>query len=303
MLLCVRGSTKLILMNLCTKLAKASLPVLFVYFLAGIAGWAQTNDCTTLSGQALELSGFNTDIDQQANYANDPVFVQSLIQSWQLPANSTATVQAALRKGVDAGVVRFELTKLVASGCKPDQMAVVVKTLRLPLLLHMTEVENAAKTPQGLKELNDYLRQHAQEWPSLPRMSAFQKLDTNLGLTDFSVKNFLAVQSGMLDGLGIRGAKNMKSAYVSDRTKALIAGGHLQIMGATYRSVNDADLKDYVQIQTSEPMKSFCLLVMRSLLIVDEQRGQIIGEEIKKNLPPGSINPGALSLGARGKQH
>jgi hypothetical protein len=285
------------------KLAKASLPVLFVYVLAGIAGWAQTNDCTTLSAQALELSGFNIEIDQQANYANDPVFVQSVIQSWQLPANSTAVVREALRQGVEPGVVRFELTKLVASGCKPEQMALVVKTLRLPLLLHITDVENAAKTPQGLKELNAYLLQHAHEWPSLPRMSALQKLDTNLGLTDFSVKNFLAVQSGMLDGLGIRGAKNMKLAYVSDWAKGQITGGHLQIMGAIYRSVNDADLKEYIQIQTSEPMKSFCLLVMRSLLIVDEQRGQTIGEEIKKNLPPGSINPGALSLGARGKQH
>ena len=140
MLLCIRGSTKLSEMNLFVKLAKGSLPVIFIYFLASSAGWAQTNDCATLSAQALELSGFNTDIDQQASYVNDPVFVQSVIQDWQLPANSTAVVREALRKGADPGVVRSELTKLVASGCKPEQMALVVKTRRLPLLLRITEV-------------------------------------------------------------------------------------------------------------------------------------------------------------------
>jgi len=264
--------------------------------------FGQAGDCASMTHQALELSGFMYDIDVQAVDVNSPEFVQAVIESWHLPPTSTAVVHQALQKGVDPATVKVELERSIVAGCKQEEMKGVLQQLRLPLVARMTSLENAVKSPQGQAELVAYLKTHPQEMGSLPRMAALQNLDRGLGMTDFAAKNYLAVQSGVADGLGIRGAKNIKATYVSGFAKSIIGGGNMAVMLFTYRSADDKDLKDYVRILTSEPVKSFYALVMKSLLVVDEERGRTVGEEIRKNLPPGSISPAAISLGAAGKK-
>jgi hypothetical protein len=263
---------------------------------------AQTQDCLALTQSALDESGFFADIDAQAALAGSPELAKNVIESWQLPATSGPVVQAAMRKGLDAAVLKAELLKLVAARCVPAKMNQVVGQLSDPLVVKIVAMETAAKSPQGLTELSNYERTHGQDIPGLPRMAQLTKMDNSIGLTDFSLKLFLAVQSGMADGLGVRGAKNIKATYIGEMGKAWFGGSNLHASIFTYRAVSDQDLRQYVQILSTEPVKGFYVLTMQSLLTIYEQRGGIIGEEIKNNLPPGSISPAAISLGNAGKK-
>lgn len=268
---------------------------------SGLA-FGQPGNCGSMVNEALELSGFIHDIEFQGANANVPEFIQAVIASWHLPPNSSTVVQQALRKGFDPATVKAALGALIGAKCKPEHMQQVIQQLRLPLLAKMTSLENAVKSPQGQNELVQFLKMHPQEMAGLPRLAALQTLDRSLGMADFTAKLNLAVQSGMADGLGIRGAKNIKATYVGSWAKAQIGGSALEVSLYTYRSVDDKDLNDYVHILTSEPIKSFYTTVMESMLVVNEQRAKIVGEEIRNNLPPGSISPAAISLGAAGKK-
>jgi len=277
--------------------------VLLILFLinSGLA-LGQPGNCASMVHEALELSGFSHDIEIQGANISSPDIVQAVITSWHLPPNSSTVVQQALRKGVDPAPVKAVLEPSLVVRCKAELMQQVLQQLRLPLVARMTRLENGVKSPEGQTELVQYLKMHPQEMAGLPRLAALQALDRSLGMADFAAKRNLAVQSGMADGLGIRGAKNIKATYVSSWAKSQIGGSALAVLLYTYRSVDDKDLKEYVRILTSEPMKGFYAMVMESMLVVNEQRGRIVGEEIRNNLPPGSISPAAISLGAAGKK-
>lgn len=279
-------------------------PFLFLTILCAVSyhSVALAQDCLSLTRTALDKSGFNADIEAQAALAGSPDIAKRVIESWQLPATSGPAVQAAMRKGMDADLLKAELLKLVAARCVPGKMKQVVDQLSDPLVVTIVAMETAAKSSEGLKELNNYARTHSQDIPGLPRMALLTKLDNSLGLTNFSLKSFLTVQSGMADGLGVRGAKNIKATYIGDLGNALFGGENLQVNIYTYRAVSDQDLRRYVQILSTEPVKRFYVLTMQSLLAVYEQHSRIVGEEIRSNLPPGSISPAAISLGATGKK-
>ena len=274
---------------------------LFLLFVSAFS-CAQTPECVDLTMQALRLGGFTAYTDSNAQFAASPDLAKAVIESWSLPADSTTVVQAALQKGLDPTEVTSELVRLVATGCDPAKMRAVVQLFSTPLVMRATALENHSNSPQGIKELNEYVKVHFQDVPSLPRMAALQKVDAALHIADFNIRSVLVVQSGIAAGLGVPGAQNIKSTYYNDQTRDLMAGGGLAWMLATYRTLSDQEVRDYAQILTSEPLKSFQKKVMDSLLTVKEQRGRIIGQEIFSRLPPGSIKPAAISLGAAGKK-
>jgi hypothetical protein len=278
------------------------LVILLLIFPAAFAS-AQESECELLTREALELSGFNADISADSQLMNSAELVQQVVQSWRLPPNSAAVVQEAFRKGLEPESVKSELQRLVSAECEPVKMRQLVQQLRSPVVVQMNALESISKTPEGRNSIRAYMQVHGREIPSLPRMAALQKMDNALGMTEFHARHSLAVQSGMAEGMGIKGAQNMKSSYINPWYRDAIAGDHLQVMLAIYHSASDQEVRQYAQILSSEPVKRFYALVMRSLLTLHERRGKLVGEEIKDRLPPGSIDPAAISIGAAGTRH
>ncbi len=272
------------------------LATLFLLLCPHLLLSAQTSDCNSLTRRALEQSGFFADIDSERAQLNSDETVSEFIQSWRLPADSGPLVQQALRKTFDPDAMKANVWRLVSANCKTDQMLKVLEQVGQPAVVRMTALENAAKTPDGAKTLIQYMRVHSQDVPSLPRMSTLQKLVNSFNLNQLYLRQVLAVQSGVAEGLGIPGAAHMKSAQIGDNFSARL--GTIPVMNAMYRSVSDEDLRDYVRVLTSEPVRTFYLNAMQAEASVRELQGKLLGEEIKKNLPPGSISPAAISVGA-----
>jgi hypothetical protein len=244
---------------------------------------AQTEDCSSLAQQALELSGFNRDIDQLAEQVKAPNFSEELSTGWNLSPEAVATITRAMQKGFEPQSMKNELQALLAFQCRPDQMGQVIQKLQLPWISRMVSMEAAVKTPQGQQEFRQWALVNSSNIPSLPRMAVLQKMDKGVGASDFAAALLLTASSGVASGLGLRGASNIKLNKYSEWEKAEIGGNTLTVLLFTYRSASDEELRDYTKALIAEPLKGFYAQARQSFLNMIEDRGKIIGEELGKD--------------------
>src|SRR5215471_6276201 len=113
---------------------KRSLALVVLLFASAMAS-AQTGDCTALTHQALELSGFNQSLD----HVTDVLFSDSFLQQirGQSGEEFLNIFKPLMLKEFDPGLLRKQIQERVVARCNPEQMAQTVARLQTPFVARM----------------------------------------------------------------------------------------------------------------------------------------------------------------------
>src|SRR5215472_14460895 len=109
---------------------------LFLLVVCGLLS-AQTNDCASLTHQALETSGVNGSMDGASTFASSDDFLGQFAKSGAKKAEFAAAVKEIVRKRLNGDFLRNELEARMASRCKADEMSRAIQEMQSPLVARM----------------------------------------------------------------------------------------------------------------------------------------------------------------------
>ena len=256
-----------------------SLVGLLLVMSASMCVWAQTSDCTSLSQQALELSGENVQLDAlEQLFLSDDFLSQSA--AGQSPAVMDV-IRPIMRKNFDAAAMKKELLRRVAARCTPEKMRQAIQELQSPLVTRMLQLEGARYTPEGKEKAKKYERMIQIAPPPDSQLDSADAFDQKAHLTDFSVDSLMAVTRGMLQGAGAPDDAIKELESHRKELQAQIQGNVLAQILMVYGGVSKADLAKYAAELSSGPLKWYYDAVRQSLVEMLEQRAVSIGRDMK----------------------
>jgi hypothetical protein len=246
---------------------------------------AQTDDCASLTHQALDLSGFNQTIDYLTSALVSDEFMQQMrgkMDSDQF----LAIMKPVLEKEFSSAILRRELQTRVAASCNPAQMKQTVERLQTPFIARMLALEAATNTTEGRAKLQRYINIAQTVPPTDDRMDALDALDSSAGTSDFVTDFELAMFTGLLTGAGapqevITQVQGRRNDIKRQRQNYVELG-----MSVTYHGVTRPELLQYAHELSSEPLKGFYLRVRKAFVAIVEERSRAMGQDLKKALGP-----------------
>lgn len=246
----------------------------------------QTAECVSLTQQALELSGFNQNIEEEAQTVASDEFVQNLDSKRRMTDETRRAYIATMRKNLDAQMLKKDLLKSMAEGCAPEKMRQTVEQLQTPFIAHMLELEAAIRTPAGKERVKRYADALRVAPPTDERLAAVQALDKSLNITEFRVEALISVVRAMLSGFqapeDVTGELEAHRREVHDQMQSAVEISLL----LTYRGVPRPDLERYAKELGVEPLRGFYRSVERSYIDVMVTRARAVAEDLKASLPP-----------------
>jgi hypothetical protein len=255
--------------------------VLLLMVAASILSWAQTPDCASLTEQAFEMSGMNRELDQATQrFASDDFWRQFNTGS-QDGGKVAGIVQSALRKNFDGPSLKKDLLHRVLTRCSTEQMSQAIQEMQTPFVARMMHLEAAAYTPEGQERIQKYLRVMQIAPPPDWQLETADAFDQKAGMTSFSVDAIVAVQRGMMTGLG---APPEAIAELKDQRKLLkvqIENTVLASIILTYNGVSKSDLSKYGDELSSGPLKWYHDTVRKSFMEILAEHATTMGQEIK----------------------
>jgi hypothetical protein len=263
---------------------KLKTVIAFVLLACGTA-LAQTDDCASLTHQALDLSGFNQTIDYLTSALVSDEFMQQMRGKMDSD-EFLAAIKPVLEKEFSSVILRREMQSRVSAGCNPAQMKQTVDRLQAPFIARMLALEAATNTPEGRAKLQRYINIAQTVPPTDDRMDALDALDASAGTSDFVTDFELAMLTGILSGGGapqevITQVQARRNDIKRQRQNYVQLG-----MSVTYHGVTRPELLQYAHELSSEPLKSFYLRVRKAFVIVVEERSRAMGQDLKKVLGP-----------------
>src|ERR1700704_3297726 len=99
---------------------RRSFGFLFFLLMCGLAS-AQTTDCSALTHQALELSGFNQSLDFMAEIMSSDQFIQQ-VRGRESLEQFAAIYIPIVKKEFNASLLRKEIQSRMVAHCNPEQM-------------------------------------------------------------------------------------------------------------------------------------------------------------------------------------
>src|SRR5579864_4830983 len=259
----------------------AFLLLLFAYTFAT----AQAADCTALTHQALELSGFNQTIDHLTATLVSDEFMQQM-RGRQDSEEFLNAIKPALQKEFTSELLRKDLQNRVAAHCNPEQMRQTVERLQMPFVARMLALEAATNTPEGQAKLQRYINIARTVPPTDDRMEALDALDASAGVSDFVTDFELAMFRGMLVGAGV---PQEVLAQIQMRRKDIKAARQNYVelgMSVTYHGVTRPELQQYARELDAQPLKGFYLITRKAFVEIVEERARAMGQDLKKALGP-----------------
>ncbi|HEY6251503.1 MAG TPA: hypothetical protein VI685_16210 [Candidatus Angelobacter sp.] len=252
---------------------------LLLVVLGSMCVWAQTPDCTSLSQQALELSGVNLDLDALGQMLLSDDFMNQ--SSGQQAAEVMAVLKPIMRKNLDAASMKKELLHRIVARCTQEKMNQVIQELQSPFVARMLLLENARHTPEGQEKAKKYERIIKIAPPPDSQLDTADAFDEKVHVSDFTVDSLMAVTRGMLQGAGAPDEALAELDSHRKELKAQIQGGVLATILMTYSGVNKADLTKYSVELSSGPLQWYYEAVHQSLVEMLEHRAQAIGRDMK----------------------
>jgi hypothetical protein len=262
---------------------KRSCGLLLLFVACGMAS-AQTIDCSALTHQALELSGFNQSIDHMADVISSDQFMQQ-IRGRESAQEFMAIFQPIFEKEFNATLLRKELQDRVAAHCNAQQMDQTVQRLQTPFLVRMLSLESAINTPEGQKKLKRYITIAQTVPPTDERMDALDALDASAGATDFATDSTIAVMRGMMNGLGAPPEIVAQVQAHRKDIKSQVQNNVELSMSVMYHGVTRPELQQYAKELSAEPLKEFYAQVQKAFLEIVEERSRAMGQDLKKAIP------------------
>ena len=248
---------------------------------ASVLSWSQAPNCTSLTQQALTMSGVNQEIDVMAQLLASDEYLQQITAGKADGPEFAAVFKPILRKNFDAPTLKKELLSRVATRCKPDQMGQAIQEMQTPFVSRMLQLEAARYTPEGQEKIKKYMSIIKIAPPPDSQLDMADAFDQKAGVTDYSVDSIVAVTRGILQGAGA--PDDVLAQFLEHRKqmKAQMQGVMLASILSTYSGVSKPDLMKYGDELSSGPLKWYYDNVHQSFLEVVEQHAQAIGQDLK----------------------
>lgn len=251
----------------------------FLLFACGTA-LAQTNDCASLTHQALDLSGFNQTIDYMANALASDQFVQQL-HGRQDSEQFFNALQPVLKKEFSSEILRRELQNRIAARCDAEQMRQTIEKLQSPFIARMLTLEAATNSAEGQAKLQRYINIAQTVPPTDDRMDALEKLDESAGISDFVTDFQMAMFRGILTGAGapkeVLDQIPLRRREMKEQRQNYVELG----MSVTYHGVTRPELLQYAGELSAPPLKGFYSLVRKTFVEIVGERSQAMGRDLK----------------------
>jgi hypothetical protein len=255
--------------------------VVLCLFLASVAASAQTQDCVTLTHQALELSGFNKSLDPLAAELASPQFMQQM-RGNESTEEFARIFTPIMQKDFNVESLRKDIEQRVAAHCDPRQMAQTVERLQTPLVAKMIALEAATDSPEGQEKLKKYIRIATMVPPTDERIEAIDAVDVSMGASDFVTDVVLAMFHGMLTGAGAPAEIVTQIQEHRSDLKAQMQNRVELSMTVTYHGVTRPELQQYAKEMGTQPLKGFNAQVNKLFVEIVEERSRALGQELKK---------------------
>lgn len=245
---------------------------------------AQTADCSTLTRQALELSGFDQSIDRMASIFASNEFMQQF-RGKESYEQFISVFRPILLKEFNPAILRREMHERVSAGCNAEQMARTVELLQTPFQTRMLALEAATNTPEGQEKLQRYINIAKTAPPTDERLEALDAIDSSMGASDFVTDMVMAMTRGMMTGLGA--PQELITQFEARRQdlKAQMQNNVELSMSVTYHGVTRPELLQYAGELGMQPLKGFYALVDKTFTGIVEEHARAMGQELKKTLP------------------
>lgn len=262
---------------------KRSFVLLLLVLAYGLAS-AQTGDCSALTHQALELSGFNQSLDQMATIMASDQFMQQ-VRGQQALEQFAAIYVPIVKKEFNAGRLRQEMQSRMVAHCDLEQMTQTVQRLQTPFVARMLALDAATSTPEGQEKIKRYIRMAELNPPTDDRMDALSALDAAQGASDLVTDFTLAYLSGMMTGLGAPPEVVEQLRSRRNDLKAQMQNNIALSMSVTYHGVTRLDLQQYARELAAPPLKRFYTQLSKSFVETTQERALAIGQDLKKAVP------------------
>lgn len=256
-----------------------SLLGLLLLIMASVPARAQAPDCSSLSQQALELSGENMELDALGQLLLSDDFLNQS-SAGQSPAVMDV-IRPIMRKNFDAVSMKKELLRRVVARCTPEKMRQAIQELQSPLVTRMLQLEGARYTPEGKEKAKKYERMIQIAPPPDSQLDSADAFDQKVHVSDYSVDSLMAVTRGMLQGAGAPDEAIKELESHRKELQAQIQGNVLAQILMIYSGVSKADLTKYAVELSSGPLKWYYDAVHQSLVEMLEQRAESIGRDMK----------------------
>jgi hypothetical protein len=262
---------------------KRSFGLLFLFLASGFAS-AQTSDCSAITHQALELSGFNQSLNQMAAIMSSDQFIQQ-IRGRESLEHFAAIYIPIVKKEFNASLLRHEIESRMAARCDVEQMTQTVLRLQTPLVARMLALDTAASTPEGQEKIKRYIKIAQINPPTDDRMDALDALDAATGSSDLVTDFTLAYLTGMMTGLGAPPEVVDQLRSRRNELKAQMQNNIALSMSVTYHGVPRLDLQQYAKELSAPPLKQFYLQLSHIFVELIQERARAIGQDLKKAVP------------------
>ena len=222
------------------------------------------------------LSGFPEIVKQSidAQLAKDPNFT----------ADQKTSLDGAMDRGINPQRLHSNVQQLLVQGCDPKGFADVLQQLQGPLPKKMRVAEAQASTPQGAKEMQDYVSTLQQHPPSASRLQLLHELDAATKGSDFYADMIVAVSRAM--AVGLNGHEPSKGELAELRSEVSQTASNQMIAMSVfiYRNVTDEELTQYVNMYKTAPFQTFNAALSKAFLQGISEEMANVGQEIKKAL-------------------
>jgi hypothetical protein len=259
--------------------------------LAGGSTFGQTNDCVSLTHQALEISGVTQSMDAASQFAaSDSFLAQIALPLSAVPAISGADLKtrefrsilkAIVLRQLNGELLRNELEARMASRCNPEQMTQTIQALQSPLVARMLALEAEGSTPEGREKRQRYVRVISIAPPPDSRVDVITAIDAGAGITDFNVSNQIAITRGLLTGAEVNPDLVAELEHRRhELTEQMRNPTQVELL-STYRTASVPDLVEYGKVLKSDPLNSFYGTVQGILLEIVEEQARLVGRDVK----------------------
>jgi hypothetical protein len=251
---------------------------------------AQTNDCSSLSRQALEISGFNQEIDQGVALVSSDSFVDQLSANKSESEQFLSLYKPIMQKNFKAEDLKRELQQRLTARCQADQMMWVVDVMRTPLISRMFRLESEAAAPQSSDKLKKFAELLKVAPPTDERIASVHALIASTGALNLSVDSMAMVLRGLMTGMGISPELIAESQDQIEQQRAQLKSqmeAQMEtVMLFTYRTVRRSDLENYARALSADPLRWFFEEAKKSFLEMMEEHSRAVGKDLKEALAP-----------------
>jgi hypothetical protein len=262
-----------------------ALPILLVALaLRADAATAPNNP----KGQMDEIF-FLSGLEAQLDVVGESLGAAIAPQVRHLPAAQGQALERAVLREFSADVLRREVERHLERAHHPRHAESVLHWLRSPVGRRIAKLDLAAAQPGGAAALQTYALNLGSNPPPAARVALIRQLDAATGMTDFTVD--AALTSALATALGANGELPLAQQGTESDIRAAIEAQRRVLrpeiekmmttsMLYSYRSLEDGELRRYIDFSESEPGRWYHESVKRALLDTLEGASTRVGQAI-----------------------